>query len=46
MMYNAAKIYQNTTTTKLTQKLRKTYLEMIAPMLLKAVYKFLNNVAQ
>ena len=43
-MYDAAKIFQNTI--KLMQKYRKNHLEMTAPLLLKADFKFLNYVCR
>ena len=44
MMHDAAKIKLNTM--KLMQKYGKTNLKMIAPSLLKAVFKFLNTFAE
>ena len=43
MMYDAVKIIQNGM--KLKQQYRKNHLEMIAPSLLKADFKFLNTFA-
>ena len=44
MTYGAAKITENTT--KIMQKHTKNYLEIIAPMLVKAVFNFVKMVAK